>query len=57
MTVVSGLVGSYGQLVCARVGIGIGEASATPAAYSLLIDHFPVRRRALAHECNRHSCF
>jgi MFS family permease len=57
MTVVSGLVGSYGQLVCARVGIGIGEVSATPAAYSLLIDHFPVRRRALAHECNRHSCF
>jgi MFS family permease len=48
MTVASGLAGSFGHLVCARVGIGIGEASATPAAYSLLVDHFPVRRRALA---------
>ncbi len=47
MTALSGLAGSYGQLACARIGVGIGEASATPAAYSLLADHFPVRRRAL----------
>jgi len=47
MTALSGLAGSYGQLASARIGVGIGEASASPAAYSLLADHFPVRRRAL----------
>jgi len=47
MTALSGLAASYGQLAVARVGVGIGEASASPAAYSLLADHFPVRRRAL----------
>jgi MFS family permease len=36
MTALSGLAGSYGQLAIARVGVGIGEASATPAACSLL---------------------
>ncbi|HMK87958.1 MAG TPA: MFS transporter, partial [Steroidobacteraceae bacterium] len=48
LTALSGLASSFGQLALARVGIGVGEASATPAAYSLLADHFPARRRALA---------
>ena len=48
MTVLSGLAGSYGQLALARIGVGIGEASSSPAAYSLLGDYFPARRRALA---------
>jgi MFS family permease len=48
MTALSGLAGSYGQLALARMGVGIGEASASPAAYSLLVDYFPARRRALA---------
>ncbi len=48
MTALSGLAGSYGQLALARIGVGIGEASATPAAYSLLGDYFPARRRGLA---------
>jgi MFS family permease len=48
MTAASGLASSYAQLAFARVGVGIGEASATPAAYSLLADHFPPRRRAIA---------
>jgi len=48
MTALSGLAGSYGQLAVARIGVGIGEASASPAAYSLLVDYFPARRRALA---------
>src|SRR5271168_674270 len=47
MTALSGLAGSYGQLAAARIGVGVGEASASPAAYSLLADYFPVRRRAL----------
>jgi|HubBroStandDraft_1064217.scaffolds.fasta_scaffold27605_2 MFS family permease len=48
MTALSGVAGSYGQLALARIGVGIGEASASPAAYSLLVDYFPARRRALA---------
>jgi len=48
MTALSGFAGSYAQLAAARVGVGIGEASASPAAYSLLGDYFPRERRALA---------
>jgi len=46
MTALSGLARSFGQLALARVGVGIGEASASPAAYSLLSDSFPRARRA-----------
>lgn len=46
MTAVSGFARSFSQLALARVGVGIGEASATPAAYSLLSDYFPRERRA-----------
>ena len=48
MTAVSGLARSFGQLAVARIGVGIGEASATPAAFSLLSDYFPAARRATA---------
>ena len=48
MTAVSGFATSYAQLAAARVGVGIGEASASPAAYSVLGDYFPRERRALA---------
>jgi MFS family permease len=48
MTALSGLATSYVQLAAARVGVGVGEASASPAAYSLLGDYFPPERRALA---------
>jgi MFS family permease len=47
MTVLSGFANSLGQLAIARVGVGIGEATASPTAYSLLADYFAVRRRAL----------
>lgn len=46
MTALSGLARSFGQLAAARVGVGVGEASASPAAYSLLSDIFPRERRA-----------
>ncbi len=46
MTALSGLARNFGQLALARVGVGVGEASATPAAYSLLSDYFPRERRA-----------
>jgi len=48
MTALSGLAGTFAQLAIARVGVGVGEASASPAAYSLLGDYFPRERRALA---------
>lgn len=46
MTAVSGLSTNFAQLGAARIGVGIGEASASPAAYSLLQDYFPKSMRA-----------
>ncbi|MFM7120867.1 MAG: MFS transporter, partial [Gammaproteobacteria bacterium] len=43
-TALSGLARSYMQLFFARVGVGVGEASLTPSAYSLLSDYFPPER-------------
>ena len=48
MTALSGLVRGGGQLAAARIGVGIGEATAGPASYSLLSDWFPKRHRATA---------
>lgn len=48
MTAVSGLVRSGGELAAARIGVGIGEATASPCAYSLLSDWFPREKRATA---------
>ena len=46
MTMLSGFAQNFSHLALARIGVGIGEASASPAAYSLLSDWFPPRRRA-----------
>lgn len=46
MTAMSGLARSFLSLAVCRFGVGIGEASATPAAFSMLSDYFPPRRRA-----------
>jgi MFS family permease len=48
MTALSGLARNFGQLGAARIGVGIGEATASPCAYSLISDYFPPHRRALA---------
>ena len=48
MTALSGFASSYGMLGIARIGVGIGEASASPAAYSMISDYFPKARRATA---------
>src|SRR4030095_5521972 len=48
MTALSGLARSFNQLAAARIGVGVGEASASPAAFSLLSDSFPASRRATA---------
>ena len=46
MTALSGTARSFAALATYRVGVGIGEASATPAAFSMLSDYFPPRLRA-----------
>jgi len=43
-----GLASTYLQMLLLRVGVGIGEASLSPAAYSLITDYFPPKRRATA---------
>lgn len=40
-TIASGLAREYWQLFLARVGVGAGEASLNPAAYSILADTYP----------------
>lgn len=46
MTIWSGLAGNFSQLGLARLGVGVGEASASPAAISLLSDYFDKKSRA-----------
>ena len=46
MTALSGTARSFAALATYRVGVGIGEASATPAAFSMLSDYFPPKLRA-----------
>ncbi|MFN3387425.1 MAG: spinster family MFS transporter [Allosphingosinicella sp.] len=47
-TAVSGFAKTGGVLTAARVGVGIGEATASPCAYSLISDYFPKEKRATA---------
>jgi MFS family permease len=48
MTALCGMANSFGTLFAARVGVGIGEAVLSPAAYSLLSDLFPKEKLARA---------
>jgi MFS family permease len=48
MTALSGFATSFTMLATARIGVGIGEASASPAAYSMISDYFPKEKRATA---------
>jgi MFS family permease len=48
MTALSGTARNFGTLAVFRFGVGVGEASATPAAFSMLSDHFPPKLRATA---------
>jgi MFS family permease len=47
MTVLCGLAGTYLQLFLARLGVGVGEATLSPSAVSLIADYFPREKRAL----------
>lgn len=48
MTALSGFARNAATLTVARIGVGVGEATASPAAYSLISDWFPARLRATA---------
>jgi MFS family permease len=48
LTVATGLARNYWQLLCARIGVGVGEAGGTPGANSMLSDYFPAARRPMA---------
>ncbi|WP_280189268.1 MFS transporter [Delftia sp. PS-11] len=47
-TAAGGYVTGFVSLFVARMFVGIGEASLSPAAYSMLADYFPPERRARA---------
>jgi len=47
-TVLCGLSQSYWQLLLSRIGVGVGEAGATPPSTSIVSDCFPAERRPMA---------
>jgi len=48
MTALSGFARDQMTLTFARMGVGVGEATASPTAYSLISDYFPKKQRATA---------
>jgi MFS family permease len=47
-TALSGFAKNFATLSVARIGVGVGEATASPSAYSLISDWFPKTMRATA---------
>lgn len=48
MTMICGFAGQYWQLFLARMGVGVGEATLSPAAYSIISDSFAPNRLGMA---------
>lgn len=48
MCALCGAAQQFWQLLLARIGVGFGEAGAAPPSQSLIVEYFPVHRRALA---------
>jgi len=48
MTAICGLAIGFVSLLLARIGVGVGEAGASPPAHSLISDYFPLEKRATA---------
>jgi len=47
-TLLCGLSQSYWQFLVSRIGVGVGEAGATPPSTSIVSDCFPAERRPMA---------
>lgn len=47
-TIACGIAATYGELLLARMVLGIGEASLMPAAHALMADRFPRERLSMA---------
>jgi len=48
MTALCGVAGNYLQLLAARIGVGVGEAGASPPSHSMISDYFPHEERGRA---------
>jgi MFS family permease len=48
LTMLCGIAKHFLHLLGFRVGVGIGEAALTPAAYSIITDYFPPEKRSTA---------
>lgn len=48
MTALCGLAKGFWGLFLARMGVGVGEATLSPAAFSMMADYFPKRTLAIA---------
>ena len=48
MTAACGMAKSFGMLFLARIGVGVGEAGLSPAAFSMIADSFPTEKRSRA---------
>ena len=48
MTALCSAARSYWTLFLARIGVGVGEATLSPAAFSLISDYFPAEKLGLA---------
>jgi MFS family permease len=48
MTALCGMASGFMMLLLARIGVGVGEAGASPPSHSLISDYFPLKTRATA---------
>lgn len=48
MTALSGLARNFGQLLLARIGVGVGEAGGSPPAHAMISDYYEPGKRATA---------
>jgi len=48
MTAATGIIKTYLQLFITRVGVGVGEATLSPSALSMISDYFPKEKRGTA---------
>jgi MFS family permease len=46
MTAFGGMAQNFGQLLAARIGVGIGEAGSSPPSHSMIADLYPPEKRA-----------